>query len=117
MGGLFSMKGRCNRAMYFWTVTVILALLVVLGFTIGKTGGDQGVAAGLGLLVTIFVTITGNVILAFQAVKRLHDLDRPGFHYWLCFIPFYNFYLGLILLFKKGTVGINKYGPDPLAGR
>ena len=56
------------------------------------------------------------IINAFAAVKRFHDLDRPGTHYWLLLIPFYNIYLGLVLLFEKGTVGDNKYGPDPLGG-
>ena len=74
-------------------------------------------------------------------VKRLHDLGWSG---WLSiFIIFYSFsgllefsekasnfvidnenfflileviagILSLILLFKKGTTGINKYGKDPL---
>ena len=39
---------------------------------------------------------------AFFIVKRLHDLGRPGFHYWLLLIPIYNFYLALVLLLKRG---------------
>ena len=53
--------------------------------------------------------------MAFEVVKRLHDLDRPGTHYWYLLIPFYNIYLGLLLLFKRGTSGCNQYGDDPLA--
>jgi hypothetical protein len=47
-------------------------------------------------------------------VKRLHDLDRSGAHYWLLLVPLYNIYLALLLLFKKGTTGPNRFGPDPL---
>lgn len=117
MSGLFSMNGRYNRGRYFWTVfvmsLVLYALCFVLGLAIGSAGGGPAAAAGLSL----FITIPGTVIIAFQVVKRLHDLDRPGSHYWLLLIPFYNIYLGLVILFKKGTAGENKYGPDPLAGK
>ena len=34
-------------------------------------------------------------------------------HYWLFFVPFYNIYLGLVLLFTRGVQGNNQYGPDP----
>ncbi len=47
-------------------------------------------------------------------VQRLHDLDRSGWQYWRLSIPFYNLYLGFILLFRKGTKGPNQYGDDPL---
>ncbi len=117
MGGLLSMEGRYNRAKYFWTVFLlgfaIIALCIVLGFAVGKNGGDPAVAAGLSL----FISIPGTVIIAFQEVKRFHDLDRPGSHFWLTLIPIYNIYLHLILAFKKGTIGPNRFGPDPLSGR
>ena len=49
-----------------------------------------------------------------NTVKRLHDLGRPGWHYWLGYIPFYNFYLGIILTFRAGTPGANAYGDNPV---
>jgi uncharacterized membrane protein YhaH (DUF805 family) len=55
------------------------------------------------------------LLLSFPAVKRLHDLGRSGWEYFLFLLPFYNIYLGLLLLFKRGSDGDNKYGPDPLA--
>jgi hypothetical protein len=51
----------------------------------------------------------------FCAVKRLHDMGRPGTHFWMLLIPVYGILLSFILLFKKGTQGENTYGPDPLA--
>ena len=47
--------------------------------------------------------------IALQAVKRFHDLDRPGTHFWLLLIPIYGIYIGLLLLFKKGTEGPNRF--------
>jgi uncharacterized membrane protein YhaH (DUF805 family) len=46
------------------------------------------------------------------SVRRFHDLDRPGSDYWLLLIPFYNIYLGFVLLFKGGTDGPNQYDED-----
>jgi uncharacterized membrane protein YhaH (DUF805 family) len=119
MKGLFSMNGRYNRAKYFWTTVLLAIVMNALCFGLGLALGSAGVhdpvtAAALSLIFTI----PGVVLIAFQAVKRFHDLNRPGTHYWLLLIPFYGIpYLALVLLFKKGTVGANAYGPDPLAGR
>jgi len=115
--GLFSMEGRYNRAKYFWTVLAISIVVQVIsfaiGFAIGWSGGDPSTGAVIGFIIGI----TGAVICAFQVVKRLHDLDRPGSHYWLLLIPIYNIYFGLLILFKKGTKGENQYGPNPLPGQ
>jgi uncharacterized membrane protein YhaH (DUF805 family) len=40
------------------------------------------------------------------SVRRMHDIDKSG---WFVLIPIYN----LILLATPGTVGPNRYGPDP----
>ena len=115
--GLFSMEGRYNRAKYFWTVLAISVVVQVIsygiGYAIGSSGGDPATGGAVGFIIGI----VGAVICAFQVVKRLHDLDRPGTHYWLFLIPIYNIYFGLLILFKKGTEGENQYGPDPLAGK
>ncbi len=109
---LFSTQGRANRSWYFWHILLddvvmvtMLVLLVVLGLTVL---GPIVLAPAAGVLAGGFwagVCIT---------VKRLHDLDRPGWHWWLLGVPLYNIYLGLVLLFGKGTDGPNNYGRDPL---
>jgi uncharacterized membrane protein YhaH (DUF805 family) len=113
-GGLFSMDGRNNRSKFFWTnigINVIAYILSFgLGFIVIYSGGDSVTAQ---LLAFVFISIPLTIILAFNAVKRLHDLDRPGSHYWYLWIPFYGLYIGLVLLFQKGTSGENQYGPDP----
>jgi uncharacterized membrane protein YhaH (DUF805 family) len=118
MGNLLSMEGRLNRAAYFGRILAIWAMAALVGFLVGAGMGvtmgqdaAQEAAGGVGFLIGLAAA----VVIAFQAVKRLHDLDRPGTHYWLLLVPFYNIYLSLVLLFKKGTDGSNQYGPDPLA--
>jgi uncharacterized membrane protein YhaH (DUF805 family) len=113
MNNLLSMKGRINRARH------IIGVLVIGGVT-GSAMSLVSIALSSKLptieaLMCLFVLLAAVVFGAFQAVKRLHDIDRPGTHYWLLYVPFYNIYLFVLLLFKKGTVGPNRYGPDPLA--
>jgi len=113
MKELFSMQGRFNRQKYFLTglvITLIMyALAFALGFAMGMAGMDPAIATGVSYLITFI----GIVVWSFLVVKRLHDLGKPGWHYWLMYIPLYNVYLSLVLLFTKGITGPNQYGEDP----
>ncbi len=110
---IFSPRGRANRAWYFWHI--LLDDLVVLGLMITMIV----VSAIMGnpfLVIPMLGVILGGIWAAISiTVKRLHDLGRPGWHFLLLGIPIYNLWLGLVLLFKRGTWGRNEYGPDPLA--
>jgi len=114
MGKLFSMEGRISRQQYFlWTIAVVVVTYVVafvVGFVTGATGGTT---EGAGVLGFIIGTV-GAIVQAFLVVRRLHDIGKPGWHYWLFFIPLYNIYLGLILLFTPGDSGTNEYGANPV---
>jgi uncharacterized membrane protein YhaH (DUF805 family) len=113
MSTLFSMKGRINRQRYFLTtlavVLVAYALAFMLGFVMGMAGTGTEAASAIGFIVGVVAAI----IQAFLVVKRLHDLGKPGWQYWLMWVPLYNIYLGIVLLFVKGTAGSNEYGEDP----
>ncbi len=111
---LFSFEGRANRAWYFWHIVlddlaIFTAIVLIVGVA-AVTGSP------LFLLPAVGVVLAGTWMGIAITVKRLHDLDRPGWHWWLLFIPLYNVYLGLVLLLKQGTPGPNRYGTDPLAG-
>lgn len=109
---LFSFQGRANRAWYFWHIllddVVAFTLAAILFVLMAVTG------APLLLLPLIGVVIGGVWAGIAITVKRLHDLDRPGWHWWLLFIPLVNIYIGVILLFARGTHGPNTFGRDPL---
>ena len=109
---LFSFEGRANRAWYFWHI--LLDDLVM--FTLAMVFIVLMIATGTPLFA---VPLAGVVIGGIWAgvavtVKRLHDLDRPGWQWWLLLVPLVNIYIGLVLLFAKGTPGPNQFGRDPL---
>ena len=126
--------GRINRKEYF-----IRLLLLGLGYGFFMTfsvtafilATGRGTALGyvpFGLLALLTLFIFWRLVMTY--VKRLHDLEWSG---WLAvlivFYPVADFFrngvlsfivlvvvgiLSLILLFKRGTRGVNKYGKDPL---
>ena len=115
MNEYLTMQGRLNRMKYLAYTAVITVLSYAasfwIGFFVGFTGGTDVTASVFGFAIGLAST----VLLAFQVVRRLHDMDRPGWHYWLLLVPFYNLYLTILLYCEKGTEGPNQYGPDPLA--
>ncbi len=111
---IFSMQGRLNRARYFWTSFAIWMAMYVAAFSFGLVAGLTQMSETVVTVGSLVISIFASVVIAFQAVKRLHDLDRPGTHYWLLMVPFYNIYLSFVLLFKLGSDGTNRFGPDPL---
>jgi len=118
MTDFLSMKGRLNRARYFLHELAISCVMFIITAQIGlATDGYRTGNLKAAALFMLIAGIGGSIIYTFQTVKRLHDLDRPGAHYWLLLIPIYNIYLTLVLHFKKGTAGPNHYGPDPLTTR
>jgi uncharacterized membrane protein YhaH (DUF805 family) len=48
------------------------------------------------------------------SIRRLHDLDRSGWWFLLIFIPLIGGIWLLVWFCMRGTVGPNRFGPDPL---
>lgn len=118
------MKPRLNRAAYFWrviAVSIVGGIIASAGANIhGRPNFDpeflfEGAMRGkeeaaiplLALMVTQLIT------LIFVA-KRFHDLNKSAWYILGLMVPLFNIYLGIILLFQKGTTGPNRFGSDPL---
>lgn len=113
------MKGRLNRAKY-------ILILIVYGILQGITTyiaaliiiKSQGAITKTELdLVGLLSALVWFILSAFPTVRRCHDIDQPGTHFWRLLIPLYNIVVFLFLIFSKGTDGTNKYGEDPLVKR
>ncbi|MBT4913097.1 MAG: DUF805 domain-containing protein [Longimicrobiales bacterium] len=109
---LFTMEGRANRAWYFWHIILDdLAILTAIAMCAGLvfvTGSPLFILPGIGAVVA---GLWAGIAIT---VKRLHDLDRPGWHWFLLAVPLYNIYLAIVLLFGRGSWGQNQFGADPL---
>ena len=105
---LFSTGGRLNRARYFGFILIFGIINGILSFIVQTV---DSIGALIFIIALYIPCLVANVCVV---VKRLHDLDRPGSHYWLLLVPLYNIFLSLMLLFSKGTVGKNQFGSDPI---
>ncbi len=111
-------SGRSRRTEY-WMFTlgyvialVILAILLGVAGAIGDPNGISGLSvtalAVLGLLVlALFIPS-----LAVQ-VRRFHDQDKSGWFVLLGFIPYIGGLIVIVFMCLPGTVGDNRFGPDP----
>lgn len=105
---LFSLKGRTGRLHYFLHG---LADLAVFGLCLAALAAfpKDGVAG----VVFPIILLAGAVSEICVTVRRFHDIDHSGLYWLTLLIPLYNIYLGLVLLFERGTDGPNRFGDGP----
>ena len=100
-------RGRARRSEYWLfilfaaVVFFIAALIDVLVF------GRPSVIYGLSVLALLIPHLA-------VGFRRLHDTDRSAWWLLLGVIPLVNLVL-LVFFLLPGTVGDNRYGPDPKA--
>ncbi len=101
---MFSFSGRSGRLEYFVhsiaDVFGILAVASAISFVEGQF--DVLVNEVVVALAFMGVILVGVAAETAVTVRRFHDLGRSGWYLLGTLIPFYNIYLALILLFKKG---------------
>ena len=109
---LFSTRGRVNRGWYFAHILLDDVLLVSTFFGMGWVAATFGLGWVFLPMVGAAMAVTWAAVAV--TVKRFHDIGESGWNFlWLC-VPLVNIYFGFKLLFKKGQVGSNAYGRDPL---
>lgn len=98
----FTFEGRIGRTTFwFRTFLVIFAMYITVVIAIYMEEPLILIAnANIGVILIVF--------WGMQAVKRVHDIDKP---WWYAFIPFYN----LFLFNQKGIRGENHFGIDPVS--
>jgi uncharacterized membrane protein YhaH (DUF805 family) len=107
---IFSWRGRINRSKYFGRYF----FLSIAQYTIYKIiQSSQGLSRPIVTLVVLGFTIFWYLMIV-TTIKRLHDINRSGYHVFYSLVPFYNVYLSLLHVFKRGDTGTNHFGEDPL---
>jgi uncharacterized membrane protein YhaH (DUF805 family) len=59
-----------------------------------------------GIFICLYLVVT-------HAIKRLHDIEMRGWWLVVLFLPIASLILGAGMQFVAGTVGPNRFGPDP----
>lgn len=109
-------KGRARRSEYWYFALangIISFLLIILGLIVGTILGDvvTGVIIGYGLvmLYSLATLLPGLGVV----VRRLHDVGKSGWFYFVALIPLVGPIWILILFCTEGNYGPNQYGNDP----
>ena len=105
--------GRAARSEYWYWVLFIVLLQIVAWlidmtlFGFNTTGVNP---------MTVLATLATLLPTLAVSARRLHDIDRSGWWALLIFTV-----IGYIVLIYwaclRGTVGANRFGPDPLEGK
>lgn len=103
--------GRARRSEYwFFTLFyfIFLVLAVILDNLLGITIEDTGIGP------LYFISILAMIIPGLAVtVRRLHDVGKSGWFYFIVLIPIIGSIWLLVLMATDGMPGRNQYGPNP----
>ncbi len=121
----FTISGRAPRSeyWYFFLFTIIAwAVLFAIGYALGAEslifGGDSAI---FGIIIFAIIAIAIYIPTVTVLVRRFHDCNLSG--WWVLGvmigtnIPYIGILIGLaslVVTLRSGTVGENRFGPDPL---
>jgi|UniRef100_UPI00402A5BF1 uncharacterized membrane protein YhaH (DUF805 family) len=113
-------QGRASRSEYwfFYLFNILLEIgLLIVGLILGAIVGDgTGALAGMGIAY-VLLCIYGLIALIPSIsvfVRRMHDIGRSGWWYWLALVPLVGVIVLLVFLLTGSDRGDNQYGPEPL---
>lgn len=109
---LFSFRHRRNRGSYIWAVLAQLFLFILIwgvAVVLSFHNGRFGPLGGAGVLM-IPILVSGWAI----GGQRCRDFGWTGWAMLITLIPYIGWIFALAIMFIPGTLGPNRYGPDPL---
>ena len=109
----FSGRARRKELWMFFLFNIIFAIVaMVLDNVLGLTFNLYGQSLGYGWLYLIYclaVFIPGLAV----AVRRLHDIGKSGWNYFIGLIPLVGAIILLVWFCKDSQAGENKWGVNP----
>lgn len=102
-------SGRARRKEY-WMFSLFncIVWLILCGLMLAS---ESSLITGISVLY-IFATFIPSLSVI---VRRLHDIERSGWFYFISFIPVVGPIIVLVWLCKEGATSANRYGADPKA--
>ena len=105
-------SGRARRKEYWLFVlwySIIFMVFFLLGLALSLATKSTG-------LMTVFAYIPALALLVptlAVIVRRLHDLNKSGWYYFVSLIPLIGGFILFVWMCTEGDYGENDYGPDP----
>lgn len=104
-------SGRSSRSEFWWfylftiLVTIVCGAIDVMAF--GMEPHDPTPFGSIASIVLFLPSVSATV-------RRLHDIERSGWWFWLFLLPIIGWIILLVWHCTRGKHGANAYGPDPL---
>ena len=106
--------GRAARSEYwYWVLFIVLLQIVAWLIDMTLFGFNTTGVNPIGVIVSLATLLPGLAV----SVRRLHDIDRVGWWIFLALIPIVGAIVLIYWACLRGTVGANRFGPDPLEGK
>ena len=98
-------NGRSTRSDYWY---VMLANFLI-GFVIGFIGRALNIAGVTNVIATIYMigTLVPSIAIV---VRRLHDINKSGWYYFIALIPLVGLIIMLVFLCSPSVKENNRYG-------
>ena len=109
--------GRARRAEYwYFTLFSVLAYLIPYFISFLGIAMESQVISWLGMLLLVLVALGLLIPSLAVCVRRLHDLNKSGWNYFIGLIPLVGGIILLVWFCTEGNRFTNNYGPDPKGG-
>jgi len=99
----------CRSEYWYWVLFTLIAGIVT--GAVDYVAFPESTVSPLNSLFNLACLLPSLAI----AVRRLHDIDRTGW-WFLIVLTLIGAVLLIIWACFRGTIGPNRFGPDPLAG-
>lgn len=104
-------NGRARRA-EFWWYTLANVIMAIIAMTLDSVLGTNIEPLPYGYVYIIYglaVFLPGLAV----GVRRLHDVGKSGWFYFIILVPIIGAIWLLVLFATEGQHGENQYGSDP----
>ena len=107
-------SGRARRAEYWYFVlgNFILIIPFYMLAIVGVSNENIGLSL-LGNIVYLVIALGFFIPGLAVAVRRLHDINKSGWYYFIVLIPLIGAIVLLVWFFTDGDRFTNNYGADP----
>ena len=110
-------SGRARRKEYWMFVLVNMIIAILIGILVGiATSSDANSNTKIAPVFNCISSLYSLAILLPSLgvfVRRLHDIGKSGWWFFIGFIPLIGEIWLLVLMCTDGQSGSNQYGPNP----
>jgi uncharacterized membrane protein YhaH (DUF805 family) len=107
-------QGRARRSEY-WLFTLLLIIIEVVFMVLTALAGQDSLMSLIVLCLMLVVYLGLFIPSLAVSFRRLHDTNRSAWWLLIALLPIIGAVVLFVFTLLPGTVGPNRFGPDPKA--